>query len=272
MSTSDLNLALRLAWRARLPAAALWLIVGLIAFVLLAAGFSARQPATVALDIGISYIRFVVPLLLVLLIQELVGREFERRYFLTSLTYPRRRARWFVGRFAAAMLFAVAAMNVLALLLAALSHFVGTWYQQATPVDLGWPYVVTFALVIVDLTVVGSLAMFISVVARTPVFVLVGCLGFVVIARSYADVIDLLRMGTDALVERLGGAALYRETLPALNFVLPDLGALDVRAITLYGRMDYLPPDLHWHVVGAAMYSIALFAGAVWLLNRREFD
>nr|WP_256206561.1 ABC transporter permease subunit [Pseudomonas sp. BAY1663] len=96
--------------------------------VLLSAQFSGRQPATVALDIGLSVIRLLLPLVLILMVQELVSREFDRRYFLNTLTYPCPRHSLLLGRFIA---IATLILGLLLLLAGALAVLV--WLiDQAT--------------------------------------------------------------------------------------------------------------------------------------------
>jgi Cu-processing system permease protein len=72
------------------------LLVG-VAF--LAASFSPRQPKTVTMDVGFSGIRFSLVLFAVFWVQELVGREVERRTVLYALAYPVGRAAYLLGRF-----------------------------------------------------------------------------------------------------------------------------------------------------------------------------
>lgn len=268
---ADFVVSLRLIWRARLAIATLWVLLSLVALVLLAQGFSARHPATIAIDVGLSFIRIAIPVLIVVLAQELIGREFDRRYCLLSMTYPRPRHQWLLGRLAAIVLVAFAMVALAALVLSLIVAAVAASYPQSIPVSLGLPFLVTIGLVMVDHLVIAAVATLLAVAARTPVFVLIGSIGFLVIARSYSAVIGLLRQGPDALVEKLGGQALYSESLPLLNLVVPDLGALDVRAIALYGQMTFLPVDWPWHVAGAVAYSLAAWALAAWLLRRREF-
>lgn len=79
----DLLASLHLALKAKLAwmAASIGLVVALAT--LLSAYFGGRQPATVALDVGLSTIRLLLPLLIVLLAQELLSREFENAISLT---------------------------------------------------------------------------------------------------------------------------------------------------------------------------------------------
>ena len=92
------RVAMQLAFRARFGFIALWLVIITCIVAWMGAQFSGRQPATVALDVGLSVVRIVVPMLGILMLQELISREFERRYFLTSLTYPRPRHHFLLGR------------------------------------------------------------------------------------------------------------------------------------------------------------------------------
>ncbi len=84
---NEIVLSLRLAVRARFLTLAGSLLAIVMLLLFMAAQFSARHPATVALDVSLSVIRLGLPLLAILLAQELISREFERRYHLTSLTY-----------------------------------------------------------------------------------------------------------------------------------------------------------------------------------------
>ena len=83
---ANFRLAFRLILRSRAVLVSLILGALLVAAAWLAGQFSPRQPSTVALDVGLSLIRLVVPILALLQIQDLVAREVERRLVLTSLT------------------------------------------------------------------------------------------------------------------------------------------------------------------------------------------
>lgn len=263
----DFLVGLRLALRARY----LWLagcsLLVLALAALLAAQFSGRQPATVALDIGLSVMRLLLPLVLVLMSQELLSREFDRRYFLSSLTYPRPRHSLLLGRFLAMAALTLGLLLVMALLLALLVGLVGQGYTQSTPVALGLHYLVTVAFVGVDLLLLTSLACLLAVVASTPSFVLIGTFGFMLMARSFAAIVELLTR--DASV--VGDAESYRSGVGLLGYLLPDLGALDLRMVALYGSVDFLPADWPWLLLSSLAYIVALLALAVWALQRKRF-
>lgn len=264
---SELNTSLRLSLRAAFLSFALWLALALIASTLLAAGFSGRQPATVALDTGLSLLRLALPLLAVLLLQELVSREFDRKLYLSSLTYPRPRHHFLLGRVAAVAVLLLGLLAILAAVLAGLTTWIGQDYAQATPPDLGLPYIVTIAFIALDLLVVLAIGTLIAVATTTPSFVLIGTLGFMLVARSYSAIVALLTR--DATL--VSNADSYQSSLSLLGYLLPDLGALDVRMISLYGQWQFLPEDWALRVVATLAYAAALLALAVWTLKRKQF-
>lgn len=259
--------AVKLAFRARFGSIALWLVAILCIAVWMSAQFSGRQPATVALDVGLSLIRIMLPVLGILMLQELISREFERRYFLASLTYPRPRPHFLLGRLAGLFGLLSILLAVLACALAAIVVWVGQGYGQATPVSLGAPYWLTIAFILLDLFVVLALGALLAVAASTPSFVLIGTLGFMLITRSYSSIIALLQH--DGWL--VSNAETYSNSLGLLSYLLPDLGSLDVRMIALYGRMEFLPSDWPWLLLSSLAYAIAFLALAVWALNRKRF-
>jgi ABC-type transport system involved in multi-copper enzyme maturation permease subunit len=266
----DFSTGLRLALRARFLSLTLWLTLALIAVVWMAAQFRGRQPATVALDVGLSVLRLALPVIGLLLLQELLSREFDRRLFLTSLTYPRPRYHFLLGRLAAihALLFLL--LIGLAGILAALVHFIGQDYEQTTPVALGLPYAITIAFMAVDLFVILALGALLAVVAATPSFVLIGALGFMLVARSFSSIVALLHRDAWLVEDLVGNPEQYRASLNLLSYLLPDLAALDVRMIALYGQMNLLPPDWLSSLAAALAYGAALVALAVWALARKH--
>lgn len=263
----DFMTALRLARKAKfaLMAAGVLLVVALAT--LLSAYFGARQPATVALDVGLSTIRLLLPLLIVLMVQELLSREFDKRYYLNSLTYPRARYSLLLGRFTALLALLLGLLLALGLLQIGLVYWLGGLYPQATPVAMGQPYLVVLVFMALDLLVLAALATLLAVVASTPSFVLIGTFGFMLMARSYGAIVELLSSNAE-VVENAEG---YRASLGVLGYLLPDLGALDVRMLALYGKWEFLPADWAWLLLSSLGYAIALLALAVWALQRKRF-
>lgn len=263
----NISIGFRLAFRARFGWLAVGSLLALTIATLLSAQFSGRQPATVSLDIGLSVVRLLLPLVLVLMTQELLSREFDRRYFLNTLSYPHARHRLLLGRFAAVASLTLGLLLLLASVLALLAWLIGQGYAQATPVALGSHYLLTIAFIGLDLLPLTAVATLLGVVASTPSFVLIGTFGFMLIARSYGAIVELLTRNTFVV----GDAESYRSGMGLLSHLLPDLGALDVRMITLYGKMELLPADWPWLVLSSLTYTAGLLALAVWALQRKRF-
>ena len=271
MLIRDCLITLRIAMKASAPWIFLWLIVALIAVVLMGMQFSARQPATVALDIGVSMMRLSIPILVALLVQELINREFERKLYLTTLSYPRPRTAWLFGRVLGISLIALVMLVVMSLILAGLVIFAQSGYTQATPVSLAWPYVVTLMSIALDGLVVISIATLLAVSATTPSLVLIGTIGFILIARSYTPIIALLQSNPNTVSEYVD-PHLYQDSLGLIAFLVPDLGRLDVRMVALYDKMQFLPADWPLLVVSTFTYAIAILALSAWVLNKRELS
>ena len=250
-----------------LPLAAFAVVITLLAAIL-AAEFGGRQPATVALDVGLSALKLVMPLFLVFLAQELFSKEFERKFYLVSLSYPVSRLHWFSGRFLALLVTTAVLMTAITLLLAITVEFLSQGYAQPTPVSLGAPLWLTTLFIGVDLVVLLALACFLAVIASTPSFVLIGTLGFMLIARSYSAVLALLASNA-GLVDN---AEAYRSSLGLLGYLLPDLGTLDVRMMALYGQMSFLPSDWPFLLGSALLYAMGFLALSVWVLRHKQFN
>ena len=263
----NFKVGIRLALRARYFGLAGFTLAVLLLAALLSSQFSGRQPATVALDIGLSVMRLLLPLVLVFMTQELLFREFDRRYFLSSLTYPRSRYDMLLGRFLAIVALTFALLLAMALLLALVVWVIGHGYSQGTPVVLGFPYAVTIVFLSVDLLLLCAMASFLAVVATSPSFILIGTFGFMLVSRSFASIIELLSRDASVVAD----AEQYRSGVGLLGYLVPDLGALDVRMITLYGKMDFFPADWPWLLLSSFAYVVALLSITVWALQRKRF-
>lgn len=267
MLSPHFSTGLRLAFCNRFGWLASGSLLVLVIAAYLASLFSGRQPATVALDIGLSVLRLLLPLVVVLMTQELLSREFDRRYFLNTLSYPHPRHSLLLGRFAAVLGLTLGLMLLLAGALALLVWLIGQGYAQDTPVALDQHYLMTIAFVGLDLLLLSAMACLLAVAASTPSFVLVGTFGFMLVARSFGAIVELLTRNAFVVSD----AESYRSGIGLLSYLLPDLGALDVRMVALYGKMELLPADWPWLVLSSLTYTVGLLALAVWSLNRKRF-
>jgi len=269
--TRNLILAMSLSWKSKIHITMSYFLAALILIVFLVVEFSARQLATVSLDVGISIIRLSFPLLVVILAQEMFSREFDKKLYLTSLTFPSSRTTWFLARVSTIFLVCLTFYIISALVLVVISMYVGSTYQQATPVGFGLPYFITMLFGAVDLLVVVVIASFLAMSATTPSFVLIGTIGFTIIARSYTPIIELLRGNPYTVAEHVD-PQLYQDSLGLIAYILPDLGRLDVRMIALYDKMIFLPSDWFFLLAATLTYAVAVLGLAAWVLNKREFN
>lgn len=264
---SSIDISGRLVFRSNFGWLAGISLLTILLAALLSSQFSGRQPATVALDIGLSALRLLLPLALVLMIQELLSREFDRRYFLNTLSYPHARHSLLLGRFTAIVILTLGLLLLLAAALALVVWLIDQGYAQATPVALRQHYLITIAFIGVDLLLLAAVASLLAVVASSPSFVLIGTFGFMLVARSFGAIIELLTRNTAVVND----AENYRSSIGLLGYLLPDLGALDVRMIALYGRMELLPADWPWLLLSCLVYTVGLLGLAVWALQRKRF-
>lgn len=235
---------------------------------LLAAQFSGRQPGTVALDVGISGIRFVVLLMTVFWCQELIAREVERRSVFLALAYPVPRSHYLIGRFFGIMALVFFAMAILCAMLWLFAWLAGRNYVQGTPINLGSGLIATMSYIWVDTAVVAAFTLLVSTFSVTPLLPLALGFAFAVAARSLGQSLAFLR-DKDSMSSDL--APTYEPILRLFEWIIPDLSRMDIRATALYN---------HWpgmqELVGALLmcgfYIVVLLALSTLIFNRRQFN
>ena len=262
---------IRSAWRSGLRGRSFQMVFLLGLFLVggayLASMFSPRQPQTVALDVGISGLRFTLLLLALFWVQELVGREIERRTVILTLAYPVPRSRYLIGRFLGIALLVAISTVVLALLLW-IMVMVSGGYDQARRVALGLPYWMTVLGVYLDILVILAFAICLAALSTVPILPLALGMVFAIVGRSLGAVMDFLLVrqadGDQAMVTQ------FAPIIRVIRWFVPDLSRLDWRDWTLYG----LVPDFQamgWATLMAAAYVVLLLAIGVLVFQRREF-
>lgn len=259
------------AWRAGLRSRSIQgiLILGalLVGVAYLSASFSPRQPRTVALDVGLSGLRVTLVLFSLFWVQELVGREIERRTVLFSLTYPVARGSYVLGRYLGVIgLLALAAL-LLGLLLWLAVLMTGGEYEQGFVVAAGMPYWITVFGLWVDAAVVAAFALWLSTFSTVPMLPLALGLAFAVGGKSLGAVAEYLAKGAEGDLELMRLAPFIN----VIQWLLPDLSRLDWRAWPMYG----LAPDgvtFGLALVLAASYAALLLTLAAISFTRRDFQ
>lgn len=258
----------RSGFRNRMFFAVFVLGVVLVGLAYLSASFSPRQPRTVALDVGLSGLRFSLVLFAITLIQDLVGREIEQRSVVLTLSYPVHRAAYLFGRYAGVLaLIGVGAM-ILGLLLWIAVMMSGFHYDQQFRIELGLPYWLAVVGIWLDVAVVAAFTLWISTLSTVTMLPLALGAMFAIAGRALGAVVDYVSRGADGQVEL---AARFGPVLDAVRWVLPDLSRLDWRAWPMYG----LPadgPSIALSIGMASFYTMVMLGLAVHAFSRREFS
>jgi ABC-type transport system involved in multi-copper enzyme maturation permease subunit len=240
--------------------------VVLIGVAYLAGYFSPRQPKTVALDVGYSLLRFSTVLLVLFWIQDLVGKEIDRKTVIFALAYPVSRATYVVGRYLGVLALAAVGILILALLLWLAVLLAGGTYQQEFSVLLGFPYWFAVFGVWLDVAVVAAFALWIASLSTVPVLPLALGAAFAVAGRSLGAVQEYLAQGAggdQALAER------FNPLIAVIQWLLPDLSRLDWRPWPMYS----VPPiweTIAWSCGMALGYIAVMLALAVRTFSKRE--
>ncbi|SFZ74572.1 ABC-type transport system involved in multi-copper enzyme maturation, permease component [Chitinimonas taiwanensis DSM 18899] len=239
----------------------------LIGIAFLTGYFSPRQPKTVALDVGLSFLRLILVFLSLFWVQDLISKEIERRTVMFSLAYPVPRAHYLLGRYLAIQTMSVLVALGMAVLLWGAVALAGGSYEQQFPVNLGWPYWIALSGIVLDAAVVSAFALWIATVSTTPMLPLAAGLIFAAVGKSLGAVMDFLARGAD------GDAALaarFDPIIGLIRWILPDLSRLDWRAAALYNQ----PMDgtlMGWSICMALAYAGIMLLAATLSFSRREF-
>lgn len=271
MTVSPLFLNALVSWRSGIRSHAMraLLVLGalLMCVAYLSGLFSLRQPQAVALDMGLSGLRFLGLLLVLFWLQEVYAKDIDRRTVTFALAYPAPRSAYVLGRFLGVMALIVVTVVFWGALLQVVSVVSGARIESAAPLTFGPGYWLVLLGVALDLTVIGAFFVLVSSLAETPMLPFLLGFGFALAARGLGVIIDYLALSKQA------DPVLKEHLLPfleALRWVVPDLSRLDWRQIVLY---DAWPPaDQMLQGGGVALgYSAIMLGGATLAYRRRSF-
>jgi Cu-processing system permease protein len=240
----------------------------LVCVAFLSASFSPRQPTTVALDIGMSGMRFSLILFALFWVQELVAREIERRTVVYALSYPVSRGAYIVGRYFGILGLLALAAALLGLLLWFAVLSVAGFYDQGFRPGLGLPFWWGVFGIWVDAALVASFALWIASLSTVPMLPVALGIAFAIAGKSLGAVIQYLEHGADNDPEFVSRFAPLIETV---QWVLPDLSRLDWRAWPMY---ELYPGGgaIAFGLLMAAGYAMLMLGLAVLVFSRREFS
>lgn len=240
----------------------------LIAIAYLAAGFSPRQPRTVALDVGFSVVRFSLVFLTLFWVQDLVTREIDRKIILHSLSLPVSRSEFLFGRYIAVLGLAAIATSIFALSLLLAVLLASPNYDQEFAVSLGGAFWLTMAGIFIDVAVVSAVAVALATVSTVAMLPLLVGAAFAIGGRAIGAAVTYITGGAGGdreLVQSIG------PWLDLARWLIPDLSRLDWRDAALYGLMPS-SEAIAWAVLMAGGYIAIVLALGWRALDRREFS
>jgi Cu-processing system permease protein len=258
----------RAGFRSRVLLVFFLLGLALVFCAYLSASFSMRQLQTVTLDVGFSGLRLCLVLISITLVQDLVGREIERRSVIFSLSYPCSRASYLFGRFFGVIALSLVATVILALLLWLAVMLVGAGYEQVHRVELGGAYWFTVGGLWLDSVVVTSFVLLICALATSSLLPLVAGISFAVVGKAFGPLLEYIARGADGQAEMV---AAYRPLLAVAEWIIPDLSRLDWRIWPMYGLAPEIATVL-MSVLMALLYAAAMLMFSSWIFARREFS
>jgi ABC-type transport system involved in multi-copper enzyme maturation permease subunit len=260
------------SWRAGFRSRALlgFFLLGLVLvfFAYLTASFSMRQLRTVTLDVGLSGLRFCLVFISITLVQDLVGREIERRSVVFSLSYPSSRASYLFGRFLGVIALSGVAATILGLLLWMAVMLAGGSFEQEHRVVLGSAYWITVGGVWLDSVVVTSFVLLVCSIATTSLLPLAAGIAFALAGKAFGPLLEYIARGADGQEDMV---AVYQPLLAIAQWLIPDLSRLDWRFWPMYGVAPEMS-TVALAILMAFLYSAALLAFSAWLFSRREFS
>lgn len=260
--------AIRSGFRSRAIQSVLIIGALLVGVAYLAALFSPRHPKTVALDVGFSGIRFTLVLFSLYWVQELVGREIERRTVAFQLAYPLPRSHYLCGRYLGILVLLGVATLFLGLLLWTAVLFAGhADYEQVNAVALGVPFWAAVAGYAIDAAVVAAFALLISTLSTVPMLPVALGIAFAVGGKALGSVLEYVGKGADGQTELV---ARFGPLLDVIRWLLPDLSRLDWRTWSMY-RIPLPDGMIFYGVLANLAYAVLLLALAVIAFSRREF-
>ena len=260
--------SLRSGFRSRSFQIVALLGVLLVGVAYLAASFSPRQPRTVALDVGLSGLRFSLVLLNLLWVHELLAKEIDRKTIVFSLSYPVSRASFLTGRYVGILLLSLLATLVLALALLVIVIAAGLNYEQIFLPDLGVRYWLAAAGVWLDAAVIAALAVAVASVSTVQMMPLaiggIAAIG----GRALGPAMDYLAQGAYGEKDLV---AIYQPLLNIAQWLLPDLSRLDWRVWALYAQPVAADAVLSGLLMAVGYIAVMLSVAIIAFRSRELF-
>ncbi|XZG70570.1 ABC transporter permease [Chitinibacteraceae bacterium HSL-7] len=220
---------------------AIWLVIVLsvllFASAFLAGAFSARQPVIVGLDVGFSALRLALMFLTLVWVQEILQKELDRKTIQWSLAYPISRASYLLSKWLTIAILLLFATCIFAIPLWALGTFMDWGYADSSKPMLGTALIASLSSAWLESLVILSVTMLFVTLTTTPFLAIALGMMFALAGRGLGAVMNYL------LFSEYSDESTKEHYLPLaskLQWLLPDLSALDWRQSVLYGHWEGL--------------------------------
>lgn len=238
----------------------------LIFLAYLTGSFSPRQPQTVALDVGFSFLRITLIFLVIFWIQELVSKEIDKKTIFFTLAYPIPRWQYLISRYFATLSLAALFTLLYSVMLLLAATYANTEYQQQFPVNLGTPFWLSLIGLYLDIAVVTAFTLLVATFATTPLLPLALGLLYAIIGKGLGAALEYINNGADGDETMVHN---FKQLLDIINWIIPDLSRLDWRVSALYNiPINYA--DLAISSATAISYIGILLCLAALIFQRRE--
>lgn len=257
-------------WRLGLSGRGAKLVLGtvfcVVAAAYLASLFSLRQPGAVAMDVGISAYKLLGVLLAVIWVQELVGRDLDRKSVLLPLASPMSRAHYLLSRFLGIWSMLLLVTVLMAAGTALVAYPWEARYPHAVPLGDAWHVAAAFGLLFLDLTIILAFTVAVASVATVQALPLLVGLAFAVVGRSIGPALTFL---TQVDTAHKWVSTEVHHAAGVVEWALPDLSRFDLRGMAVYG--DAFPAETALLLTGVACsYTLLFLAAGVFAFGRRD--
>lgn len=230
--------------------------------------FSARAPATVAMDIGMSMMHFLLILIGLLWSQELFAKDIEKRAVHALLALPVSRTDYLLGRFFGVCVLLILTSLVFALVLTGVVALVGLRYLGQVPPSLGLEFWLASLFVFLDAATVIAFTWLITSSSSTPMLPFVIGVAFAWASHTLAPAMSYLQSGSE---EANSLSHDLQPILDTITYIIPDLSRLDIRHFALYQLpVDWM--ELTTATAMAVFYCMLSLGAAALVINRRSFN
>ncbi len=220
------------------------------------------------MDVGFSGLRFSLILLALFWVQDLVGKEIEKKSIIVYTAYPISRSQYLIGRYIGISGLLLTASLIFGLLLWLVVFAASNEYQQAHHGSLGIAYWAAIAGIWIDVIVVAAFALCIASISTVPALPLALGSAFAIAGHSIGSVLEYFAKGADGQQDLIHQ---FDSTLNFAKLVLPDLSRLDWRIWPMYDLTPQ-PESIAMSFLMALSYISLILMISIKALKSREFD